>query len=85
MLTGDTPVIVGKDGPSLGGFRRPGRGHRRRPLEARQLRPGDQLRLMPTTPLVADAAMSARRRLLTDLPGAVAEEFQIQHRRANEP
>src|ERR1035438_10518502 len=28
--------------------------------------------------------MSARRRLVTDLPGAVAEEFQIQHRRAEQ-
>ena len=84
MLTGDTPVIVGKDGPSLGGFVVPAVVIGVDRWKLGQLRPGDQLRLVPTTPLVADAAMSARRRLVTDLPGAVAEEFQIQHRRAEQ-
>lgn len=79
MLTGDTAVIVGKDGPSLGGFVVPAVVIGADRWKLGQLRPGDQLRLVPTTPQVADAAMVARRMLLADLPAAVAEEFQIRH------
>jgi urea carboxylase len=82
MLTGDTAVIVGKDGPSLGGFVVPAVVIGADRWKLGQLRPGDQLRLVPTTPQVADAAMAARRRLLTDPSAAVAEAFQLQHRRA---
>jgi urea carboxylase len=81
MLTGDTAVIVGKDGPSLGGFVVPAVVIGADRWKLGQLRPGDQLRLVPTTPQVADAAMAARRRLLTDPSAAVAEAFQLQHRR----
>ena len=81
MLTGDTAVIVGKDGPSLGGFVVPAVVIGADRWKLGQLRPGDQLRLVPTTPQVADAAMVQRRRLLADLPAAVAEEFQIRHGR----
>jgi urea carboxylase len=82
MLTGDTPVIVGKDGPSLGGFVVPAVVIGADRWMLGQLRPGDQLRLVPTATFVAETAMAARRKLLTDLPGAVAEEFQMQHGRA---
>jgi urea carboxylase len=81
MLTGDTAVIVGKDGPSLGGFVVPAVVIGADRWKLGQLRPGDHLRLVPTTPQVADAAMMERRRLLADLPAAVAEEFQIRHAR----
>jgi urea carboxylase len=82
MLTGDTPVIVGKDGPSLGGFVVPAVVIGADRWKLGQLRPGDHLQLVPTTPEVADAAMAARRRLLADPRAAVAEEFQLLHRRA---
>jgi urea carboxylase len=83
MLTGDTPVIVGKDGPSLGGFVVPAVVIGADRWKLGQLRPGDQLRLVPATPQGAVAAMAARRKLLSDPPGAVAEVFQTQHRRAD--
>jgi urea carboxylase len=77
MLTGDTAVIVGKDGPSLGGFVVPAVVIGADRWKLGQLRPGDQLRLLPTTPQEADAAMAVRRRRLTDLRAAVAQEFAI--------
>ena len=77
MLTGDTAVIVGRDGPSLGGFVVPAVVIGADRWKLGQLRPGDHLQLVPTTAQVADAAMAQRRRLLADLPAAVAEEFQI--------
>ncbi len=42
MLSGDTPVIVGPDGPSLGGFVVPAATVARRPLEARPAPPRRQ-------------------------------------------
>jgi urea carboxylase len=81
MLTGDTAVIVGKDGPSLGGFVVPAVVIGADRWKVGQLRPGDQLRLVPTTPQVADAAMAARRRRLSDPRAAVAQAFAIQRGR----
>lgn len=77
MLTGDTAVIVGKDGPSLGGFVVPAVVIGADLWKLGQLRPGDQVRLVPTNTEGADAAMVQRRRLLADLPAAAAEQFRL--------
>ncbi|MDO7868649.1 5-oxoprolinase/urea amidolyase family protein [Nocardioides jiangxiensis] len=64
MLSGDTPVIVGKDGPSLGGFVVPAAVIGADLWKLGQLRPGDAVRLVPVTPVHAGAAMAERRDLL---------------------
>jgi urea carboxylase len=75
MLSGDTPVIVGKDGPSLGGFVVPAVivGADRWMLG--QLRPGDEVQLVPVTETEAAAAMAQRRRLLADPAAGTATKF----------
>ncbi|TDX02786.1 urea carboxylase [Kribbella sp. VKM Ac-2566] len=67
MLSGDTPVIVGKDGPSLGGFVVPAVVIEADRWTLGQLRAGDSVRLVPVTPDAAAEAIQARRRWLTDL------------------
>lgn len=59
MVSGDTPVIVGPDGPSLGGFVVPAAAIRADLWKLGQFRPGDRVRLVPVTPEQA-AAASAR-------------------------
>lgn len=61
MLAGDTPVIVGVDGPSLGGFVVPAVVIEADRWKLGQLRPGDTVRLTPVTPEHATDAMAARR------------------------
>lgn len=54
-VSGDTPILLGPDGPSLGGFACPltvVRGHR---WKLGQLRPGDTVRLVPVPSATADA------------------------------
>jgi urea carboxylase len=53
MLSGDTPVIVGVDGPSLGGFVVPAVVVESDRWMLGQLRPGDSVRLVPETGSVA--------------------------------
>ncbi|GAB3936744.1 hypothetical protein GCM10029976_048820 [Kribbella albertanoniae] len=67
MLSGDTPVIVGKDGPSLGGFVVPAVVIEADRWMLGQLRPGDRVRLLPVAIEDATAAMVTRRRWLADL------------------
>jgi urea carboxylase len=64
MLSGDTPVIVGKDGPSLGGFVVPAGVIGADLWKLGQLRPGDSVRLVPVAPEEAEAAMRERRAML---------------------
>lgn len=64
MLSGDTPVIVGPDGPSLGGFVVPCVVISADRWILGQLRPGDAVRLVPVTLIEAEAASSARRTTL---------------------
>jgi urea carboxylase len=66
MLSGDTPVIVGKDGPSLGGFVVPAVVIEADRWMLGQLRPGDQVRLVPVSPADAAVAMQRRRTWLAD-------------------
>jgi urea carboxylase len=56
MVSGDTPVIVGPDGPSLGGFVVPAAVVRADRWKLGQLRPGDSVRLRPVTPGLIEAA-----------------------------
>ncbi|RNM16800.1 5-oxoprolinase/urea amidolyase family protein [Nocardioides pocheonensis] len=67
MLSGDTPVIVGKDGPSLGGFVVPAVVVEADRWMLGQLRAGDRVRLVPVTPEEAARAMEVRRARLAGL------------------
>ncbi|MEV4261874.1 5-oxoprolinase/urea amidolyase family protein [Kribbella sp. NPDC049584] len=67
MLSGDTPVIVGKDGPSLGGFVVPAVVIEADRWMLGQLRAGDSVQLVPVTLVAATEAIEHRRRWLTDL------------------
>ena len=71
MLSGNTPVIVGPDGPSLGGFVVPCVVVRADRWMLAQLRPGDTVRLLPISARQADAANAARAQLLADPRDAV--------------
>ncbi|MFJ9536907.1 urea carboxylase [Streptomyces sp. NPDC101225] len=53
-LTGDTPAILGPDGPSLGGFACPVTVVAAERWKAGQLRPGDTVRFVPVTEARAD-------------------------------
>jgi len=66
MLSGDTPVVVGPDGPSLGGFVVPGVVVSADRWVFAQARPGDTVRLLPVTPEQANAANTERRHRLSD-------------------
>jgi urea carboxylase len=72
MVSGDTPVIVGPDGPSLGGFVVPAAVIQADLWKLGQLRPGDSVRLEPVTPASAATARDERRRLLADPQAAAA-------------
>lgn len=67
MLSGDTPVIVGKDGPSLGGFVVPAVVIEADRWLLGQLRPGDTVHLHPISPEDAEEAIRHRRSWLADL------------------
>ncbi|MER7245459.1 5-oxoprolinase/urea amidolyase family protein [Kribbella sp. NPDC000426] len=67
MLSGDTPVIVGKDGPSLGGFVVPAVVIEADRWMLGQLRAGDSVQLVPVTLVAATEAIEHRRRWLRDL------------------
>ncbi|GII22762.1 5-oxoprolinase/urea amidolyase family protein [Planosporangium mesophilum] len=75
MLSGDTPVIVGPDGPSLGGFVVPCVVIKADRWMLAQLRPGDTVRLLPVCPDTADRANAERAALLAEPAAAVARRF----------
>ena len=72
MVSGDTPVIVGPDGPSLGGFVVPAAVIQADLWKLGQLRPGDRVRLDPVTPQAAEQARTDREHLFADPRAAVA-------------
>jgi urea carboxylase len=74
MLSGDTPVIVGPDGPSLGGFVVPCATIRVDRWMLGQFRPGDRVRLVPVSLAAADAAFQERVAGLAD-PASWLEEL----------
>ncbi|HEY3604655.1 MAG TPA: 5-oxoprolinase/urea amidolyase family protein, partial [Sporichthyaceae bacterium] len=76
MLAGDTPVIVGPDGPSLGGFVVPAVVIAADRWMLAQLRPADRVRLLPVDESSAVAANTERAELLRDPRTAVAVTFE---------
>src|SRR4051794_13829385 len=64
-LTGDMPVILGPDGPSLGGFVCPAVVAAGERWKLGQLRPGDTVRLVPWSPEQASHADAGRRAWLS--------------------
>jgi len=76
MLSGDTPVIVGPDGPSLGGFVVPAVVVGADRWKLGQLRPGDTVRLEPVGAQAAEELAARRRDLLADPRSVLAERFE---------
>ncbi len=71
-LTGDMPVILGPDGPSLGGFVCPAVVAAAERWKLGQLRPGDRVRLVPWTQDRAAAAWQRR----TDFLGRAVSRIE---------
>ncbi|WP_062135655.1 5-oxoprolinase/urea amidolyase family protein [Demequina aestuarii] len=69
-FTGDTPVLLGPDGPSLGGFVTPVTVVKDERWKLGQLAPGDTVRFARRTPVVSDAP-GAPRGVLLDSDGVV--------------
>ncbi len=71
-VSGDTPILLGPDGPSLGGFACPVTvvvGHR---WKLGQIRPGDTVRLVPVPAATADALRSSDAlRALASVPASL--------------
>ncbi len=78
MLSGGTPVIVGPDGPSLGGFVVPAVVIRADRWRLAQCRPGDRVRLLPVTPEQADEANAERARLLRKTTGPYRQASYVR-------
>ncbi|WP_436770635.1 5-oxoprolinase/urea amidolyase family protein [Yinghuangia sp. YIM S09857] len=76
MLSGNTPVVVGPDGPSLGGFVVPAVVVRADRWKLAQARPDDRVRLVPVTPQEAADANRARDAELAD-PRAAAAWLEV--------
>ena len=66
-FTGDMPVILGKDGPSLGGFVCPATIVKAELWKMGQLKPGDTIRFIPLDALAARSLELGRTRLLDTL------------------
>ena len=66
-FTGDMPVILGPDGPSLGGFVCPATLALAEQWKLGQLRPGDRVRFHPISPAQARAALSEQDRWIREL------------------
>jgi urea carboxylase len=64
-FTGDMPILLGPDGPSLGGFVCPGVVATAELWKMGQLRPGDRVRLVPISAEQAEALESAQTQLIT--------------------
>jgi urea carboxylase len=71
-FTGDMPIILGPDGPSLGGFVCPATTASAERWKLGQLRPGDRVRFVPWSLDRADAALTAEERLVATLAAAPA-------------
>ncbi|WP_062461336.1 5-oxoprolinase/urea amidolyase family protein [Demequina soli] len=69
-FTGDTPVLLGPDGPSLGGFVTPVTVAKAERWKLGQLAPGDQVRFVRLDPSIPDLA-GAPRGVLADSDGVV--------------
>ena len=72
-FTGDMPVILGPDGPSLGGFVCPVTIVKADLWQLGQLRPGDKLRFVPVSMETAEALERAQLRLVEDFEAVAVE------------
>ncbi|MBZ3911944.1 5-oxoprolinase/urea amidolyase family protein [Streptomyces acidiscabies] len=75
--TGDMPVLLGPDGPSLGGFVCPATIHSTERWKLGQLRPGDTVRFTPVDPTGA-----ARAEIVDG--GILAREGDVTYRRSGD-
>ncbi len=66
-FTGDMPVILGPDGPSLGGFVCPATVVAADRWQLGQLRPGDRVRFVPVDQVTANAMERAQERRISEL------------------
>ncbi|HYJ11195.1 MAG TPA: 5-oxoprolinase/urea amidolyase family protein, partial [Polyangiaceae bacterium] len=69
-FTGDMPILLGPDGPSLGGFVCPAVVASAELWKLGQLRPGDKLRFVPLAAEQAAALETAQNMLIQELGGA---------------
>ncbi|MDN4171535.1 urea carboxylase [Nocardioides sp. SOB77] len=82
-FTGDTPILLGPDGPSLGGFVCPVTVVRADRWKLGQLRPGDTVRFVPVR---ADAAPSTRPLALPAyVPGGDGDDGVLRRRDGEVP
>ncbi len=65
-FTGDMPIILGPDGPSLGGFVCPATIVRAELWKVGQLRPGNRVRFVPVARAAAELALSEQERAIQD-------------------
>jgi urea carboxylase len=65
-FTGDMPIILGPDGPSLGGFVCPATIVRAQLWKVGQLRPGNRVRFVPIARTAAELAASEQDRAIAD-------------------
>ncbi len=65
-FTGDMPIILGPDGPSLGGFVCPATIVRAELWKVGQLRPGNRVRFVPVARAAAELALSEQERAITE-------------------
>ncbi len=74
-FTGDMPVILGPDGPSLGGFVCPATIVQAELWKMGQLRPGDKVRFVRLTPAAAAARLAKQAEEVTSLKSVSAPTF----------
>jgi len=67
-FTGDMPILLGPDGPSLGGFVCPATVVEGERWKLGQLRPGDTLRFVPLAPATAEDLRTSTSRTIELLP-----------------
>jgi urea carboxylase len=65
-FTGDMPIILGPDGPSLGGFVCPATIVRAELWKVGQLRPGNRVRFIPVARAAAELALSEQDRAVSE-------------------
>ncbi|MBS0233705.1 MAG: urea carboxylase [Proteobacteria bacterium] len=74
-FTGDMPVILGPDGPSLGGFVCPATIVQAELWKMGQLRPGDKVRFVRLTPAEAAARLTQQTAEISSLAAVAAPTF----------
>jgi urea carboxylase len=71
-FTGDMPIILGPDGPSLGGFVCPATIVRAELWKVGQLRPGNRVRFVPVARAAAELALSEQQRAIGERKGPLS-------------